>query len=102
MHINYFRGENRTLAWRRREQPPQNSGWPSPERDFKIRRATCDLEVPRHKRAPRKKPWIVMAHYRDCILKFRRYETEEQAREAIQAIRRSFWTRAPMSVVFKP
>lgn len=104
MHINHFRGESRDLVWRRRSRPSTNPGHPNDGLDYKIRRATCDLEEPRHRRGARERPWVVMIHYRDSVAhRFRRYETEKEAREGIRAMKRSsWWARTPMTVVFKP
>ena len=103
MHINYFRGETRTLVWRRRSQPSRNHGHPNPNLEHKIRRAKCDLEVPRHYRGTRKRPWLVRIHYRGGVsYPLRRYETEERAREGIRAMDSLWWGRTTMTVEYKP
>ena len=54
MHINYQRGETREFVYRRESERYHDKLWRQWIHEFKVRRATYDVEEPRHR--PRRKP----------------------------------------------
>lgn len=93
MHINYHRGETRELTWRHNSWPHYGrhygKHWRRAVTDFKLVRATCDLEEPRYRRKRDKgrKPFaLVDDFYR------RRYATLRAAEAAsLQRQKQGWW-----------